>query len=77
MKTTTSALSDAEIIKRMRELAQPNGFSELYFKKLVSANSAEAAYILTEQEYEEYFGRRKYSSFDSFRVVHNKKLKNK
>lgn len=72
-----SERSDAEIIQRMRELAKPDGFNQTYFKNLVNAHSHEAAYLLTEQEYEEYFHVRKYASYDSFRVTHNKRLKNK
>ena len=33
------------------------------------------AYEKTEEEYQEYFGKTRYSSYDSFRVVMQRKMK--
>tara|TARA_R100001163_G_C5068278_1_gene208285 strand:+ start:333 stop:554 length:222 start_codon:yes stop_codon:yes gene_type:complete len=58
-------------------LLSPAGFEKRFHQNCKIAKSYEKAYELTENEYEESFGKRKYSSYDSFRVTKNRKNRNK
>ena len=59
-----------------RQLSTPDGFTARYYSLLAHCDSNAAAYEAVENEHKWLFGRRRYSSFDSFRVVKNRKLKN-
>jgi hypothetical protein len=58
-------------------LLSPSGFEKRFHKNCKAANTYEEAYELTELEYESNFGKRRYSSYDSFRVTKNRKNRNK
>jgi len=57
------------------QLVSVSGFIARYMQHLSSDITQQQAYEFTEQEYELYFGRRRYSCYDSFRQVKNRKLK--
>ena len=58
-------------------LLSPSGFEKRFHKHCQETKTYEDAYELTEEEYEKNFGRRRYSSYDSFRVTKNRKNRNK
>ena len=53
------------------------GFEKRFYYYSKNVKTYIQAYEKTEQEYKQYFGKNKYSSYDSFRVVMNRKIKNK
>ena len=57
-------------------LLSPAGFEKRFHKNCQEVKKYEDAYDLTEQEHLENFGKRKYSSYDSFRVTKNRKNRN-
>jgi hypothetical protein len=67
-----------EIEKELLDLLKPSGFDKLFYKFLGSPEikTQAKAYEKTEEAFEEFFGRRKYASFNSFRNARNKRLKN-
>lgn len=58
-------------------LLSPAGFEKRFHKNCKLSKTYEDAYDLTEHEYEKNFGRRRYASYDSFRVTKNRKNRNK
>ena len=56
-------------------LLSARGFQEKFHSNCKITKTYIKAYEETEKEYESYFGKRKYSSYDSFRVVMNRKRK--
>jgi hypothetical protein len=58
-------------------LLSPSGFEKKFHQNCKIAKTYEDAYELTEQEYENNFGKRRYASYDSFRVTKNRKNRNK
>ena len=58
-------MTDKEVIK----LINPREFVAQWFRMLPDYPTYSAAYEALEDRYEAVFGRRKYSSYDSFRVV--------
>jgi len=58
-------------------LLSPSGFENKFHKYCKSSKTYEQAYERVEKEYEQTFGKRRYSSYDSFRVTKNRKNRNK
>lgn len=58
-------------------LLSPSGFEKRFHKYCKESKTYEDAYELTEKEYETNFGKRRYASYDSFRVTKNRKNRNK
>ena len=59
------------------ELITTQGFMEAYFRNLKSCSTQIEAYEATELEYQEmYKAGRRYSSYDSFRQLKNRQMKN-
>tara|TARA_R100001463_G_scaffold123992_1_gene180878 strand:+ start:1071 stop:1280 length:210 start_codon:yes stop_codon:yes gene_type:complete len=58
-------------------LLSPSGFEKRFHKYCKESKTYEDAYELTEEEYEKNFGKRRYASYDSFRVTKNRKNRNK
>tara|TARA_R110000765_G_C18450041_1_gene548236 strand:+ start:145 stop:366 length:222 start_codon:yes stop_codon:yes gene_type:complete len=58
-------------------LLSPSGFERKFHKNCNISKTYEDAYELTENEFEFNFGRRRYASYDSFRVTKNRKNRNK
>tara|TARA_R100000353_G_scaffold153096_1_gene111618 strand:- start:243 stop:461 length:219 start_codon:yes stop_codon:yes gene_type:complete len=58
-------------------LLSPSGFEKRFHKYCKSSKTYEQAYEKVEKEYELNFGKRRYSSYDSFRVTKNRKNRNK
>ena len=56
-------------------LLSPRGFEERFHKNCKECKTYTEAYEKTESEYEEYFGKKRYASYDSFRVVMQRKMK--
>lgn len=56
-------------------LLSPRGFEERFHKLCKLHKTYVRAYEETEREYESHFGKRRYASYDSFRVVMNRKNK--
>ena len=52
----------------------PEGFDERYHNHCKTSKTYQEAYEKTEREYYDYYQQRKYSSFNSFRVSHNKRV---
>lgn len=65
-----------EEIQLMRQLAKPNGFYEYYFKMLKEFKTNTDCFHYVNDLYQKFFDEQKYSSFDSFRIIKNRKLKN-
>lgn len=59
------------------DLLDLEGFNEKFEEELRNHRTQEEAYEHTEQLHEQFFGRRKYSGYDSFRKVRERKLKKK
>jgi hypothetical protein len=57
-------------------LLSPAGFEKRFHKNCKLAKTNEEAYEITEKEYEAHFMKRRYASYDSFRVTKNKKIRN-
>ena len=57
-------------------LLSPSGFEKRFHKHCKEAKNYAEAYELTEKEYELNFGKRRYASYDSFRVTKNRKNRN-
>ena len=58
-------------------LLSPAGFEKRFHKNCRIINNYRTAYEMTEKTYQEHFGKRRYASYDSFRVTKNKKIRNK
>lgn len=58
-------------------LLSASGFERKFHKNCSFSKTYEDAYELTEKEFEFNFGKRRYSSYDSFRVTKNRKNRNK
>ena len=56
-------------------LLRPDGFEERFHYYCRREKTYTSAYEEAEKEYESYFGRRRYSSYDSFRTVIARKYK--
>lgn len=57
-------------------LLSPAGFEKRFHKNCKLSKTNEEAYEITEKEYETHFMKRRYASYDSFRVTKNKKIRN-
>lgn len=57
-------------------LLSPAGFEKRFHTHCKETKNYEQAYEKTEKEYEKNFGKRRYSSYDSFRVTKNRKIRN-
>tara|TARA_Y100000385_G_scaffold274999_1_gene318823 strand:+ start:46 stop:267 length:222 start_codon:yes stop_codon:yes gene_type:complete len=58
-------------------LLSPSGFEKRFHQNHKIAKTYKEAYELTEQEYVSNFSKRKYSSYDSFRVTKNRRNRKK
>ncbi|MBC8266362.1 MAG: hypothetical protein H8E84_05290 [Flavobacteriales bacterium] len=56
-------------------LLSPNGFDDRFWKNCKSEKTYKAAYEKTEKEFEEHFGKRKYSDYNSYRGARDKRIK--
>ena len=50
------------------------GYDKRYHHHCKNSKTYREAYEKTEKEFSEYYAKRKYASYDSFRVSHNKRL---
>jgi|JI7StandDraft_1071085.scaffolds.fasta_scaffold1384290_2 hypothetical protein len=66
-------MTDNEI----RKLVQPREFVAAWFRELPKHKTYEAAYEHIDDIYEAYFGKRKYSCYNSFRNVKDRIYKSK
>ena len=66
-----------KIVLEILALLSPSGFEKRFHKYCKSSKTYEQAYEKVEKEYELNFGKRRYSSYDSFRVTKNRKNRNK
>lgn len=74
--TSTGMDSGKRLPKEALQLSTAKGFVEAYFRNLPNCETYEAAYEETERVYEEYYGKRRYSGFDSFRKVRDRIVSN-
>lgn len=58
-------------------LQTTEGFINLFFLMCQEYPTQEKAYDACERQYSSYFGKPKYSSFESFRQIKNRHFKNK
>jgi len=56
------------------DMLTPEGFDARYHYHCKFTKTYQAAYELTELEFYDYFQMRRYASFNSFRVSHNKRV---
>tara|TARA_R110002020_G_scaffold470398_1_gene696267 strand:- start:9275 stop:9484 length:210 start_codon:yes stop_codon:yes gene_type:complete len=63
------------IDKKIILLLSPNGFDERFFELAAERKTYKKAYEDLENEYENYFGKRKYSDYNSYRNCRDKRLK--
>jgi hypothetical protein len=61
--------------KKEPAFVTPEGFLHKYFQNCRKCKTNLEAYELTETEYATKFGVNKYSSYDSFRIIKNRKFK--
>lgn len=68
----------ARLTENQEEIAvgTADGFYLMYWKKLSTSYSERQAYERVEKIHEKHFGRKRYASWDSFRVLKNRRLKN-
>ena len=52
----------------------PEGFDERYHNHCKTSRTYHEAYEKTEVEFYDYYQMRRYKTFDSFRVSHNKRM---
>jgi len=65
------------IDKKITSLLTPDGFDERFFELASETKTYKKAYENLETEYENYFGKRKYSDYNSYRNCRDKRLKNR
>lgn len=56
-------------------LLSPRGFEDRFHQHCKKEKTYRRAYEETEKEYSEYFGKTRYSGYDSFRVCRDRKYK--
>tara|TARA_R110002020_G_scaffold2793_2_gene13090 strand:+ start:477 stop:680 length:204 start_codon:yes stop_codon:yes gene_type:complete len=56
-------------------LLSPTGFNDRFHANCKTTKTYVEAYEKTDSEYEQIFGKRKYSSYESFRVCLHRRLK--
>ncbi len=56
-------------------LLSPEGFDERFWDLASQTKTYKEAYEKLEQEYEEYFSKRKYSDYNSYRNCRDRRLK--
>lgn len=61
--------------ERNINLVFPEDFDQRFLEMTREADTYEAAYDAVEQEYFEMFGRRRYASYDSYRITRAKRIK--
>tara|TARA_B110000444_G_scaffold244587_1_gene264190 strand:- start:1274 stop:1480 length:207 start_codon:yes stop_codon:yes gene_type:complete len=66
-----------KIKQEILDLLSPSGFEDRFHKNYQISKNYNDAYQLTEQEYKQYFGKIRYSSYDSFRVTKNRRNRQK
>ena len=64
-----------EIPTNILKLLTPKGFIEYYYKICLEYNTNIEAYEATEKLYYKWFGKNRYSNYESFRIVKNRNLK--
>ncbi len=57
-------------------LLTPNGFDDRFWEYAGKEKTYKVAYEKLEDEYSFYFGKRKYSDYNSFRNCRDKRIKN-
>lgn len=61
----------------LQRLLEPEGFIECFYEMLSYYQKQEDAYEAVERQHEAEFGKRKYSSFESFRICRDKRINKK
>jgi hypothetical protein len=62
--------------KYIMELNTDEGFDKFFYSMCNEyVGSYELAYEATERHYQEYFGHRRYSNYESYRCVKNRRIK--
>ena len=64
-----------EINLEILALVSPSGFEKRFYKHCGQSKNYYEAYEKTEQEFENCFGKRRYASYDSFRVSKNRRIR--
>ncbi len=60
---------------RIIQLVSIEGFIDAFWKEVKNHRTQQEAYEAVESEYEGIFGQRRYSHFNSFRVVRDRRCK--
>tara|TARA_R100001509_G_scaffold73068_1_gene40780 strand:+ start:2556 stop:2753 length:198 start_codon:yes stop_codon:yes gene_type:complete len=63
------------IDKEILILLRADGFVQKFWEKTKNHKTYKAAYEELEKEYEELFGERRYSDYNSFRICRDRKIK--
>lgn len=66
-------MKQAAIPVQALKLQTSTGFEQSYFDHLQTCADCYAAYEATEKEYKKWYGRRRYSSYRSFKEVCNRR----
>ena len=66
-----------ELTIEQQKLLTVKGFDAEFFKNLAISKTHYEAYDKTEELYRSYFGRNRYSSFNSYRNARDNRIKNK
>ena len=65
------------IDKKILVLLRADGFIQRFWEKTKIHKTYKSAYEELEDEYEGYFGERRYSDYNSFRICRDRKIKKK
>jgi hypothetical protein len=79
--TITDVGSSSDIVILPKSIAEEcnmtyDGFSRIYYANVSGSNTNTEAYEKAEKVHIQYFGKRKYSDYDSFRNVRDRNYKN-
>lgn len=64
-----------EVSERQLKMLKAEEFDKLFEQEINQAETYEQAYERLEREYQQAFGERRYSSYDSFRISRHKRRK--
>jgi len=66
-----------ELSEQAIKLLTTSGFDQEFFKNLATCKTKKEAYDKTEELYQSFFKKRRYSSFESYRVVRDARITQK
>ena len=73
-KTLPKVESGKQLEPHILKLLTPEGFDERFYSLCQLYRTNELAYEALERQYESYFGKRRYSNYESYRKTKNKRV---